>query len=204
MPKRRAEDALHDGPRKRDHRPLCGGGDMQLESVGASGCVGPPSLLALPGGRCRERTCYFDDPEGPQASPTGRKAADGDPRNRASNGVSTTQHSGSFHDRRASATCPSFKKRQREESVVPPHAFSQVGDGVQSFSNSRQVPFVSVAIAAPVNCDNENEDCIYNSFQFWRPPLPELDLSLLEDVNNQPEPKEKPKLKDSSSDLMET
>ncbi|KAG7489730.1 hypothetical protein JOB18_018984 [Solea senegalensis] len=29
--------------------------------------------------------------------------------------------------------------------------------------------------------EDDEEDCAYNSFQFWRIPLPELDLSLLDD-----------------------
>ncbi|KAK7933881.1 hypothetical protein WMY93_004777 [Mugilogobius chulae] len=40
----------------------------------------------------------------------------------------------------------------------------------------------------------ENEDSTFNSFQFWRVPLPELDMSLLLE----------PPKKDSSSEEMET
>uniref|UniRef100_A0A667XAH5 Putative WW-binding domain-containing protein n=1 Tax=Myripristis murdjan TaxID=586833 RepID=A0A667XAH5_9TELE len=35
--------------------------------------------------------------------------------------------------------------------------------------------------------DSINVDSTFNSFQYWRVPLPELDLSLLEDTSNQPE-----------------
>uniref|UniRef100_A0A3Q1EWP7 Putative WW-binding domain-containing protein n=1 Tax=Acanthochromis polyacanthus TaxID=80966 RepID=A0A3Q1EWP7_9TELE len=44
------------------------------------------------------------------------------------------------------------------------------------------------------------DDCTYNSFQYWRVPLPELDLSLLEDTGDHSQSKEKLKTKDSSSD----
>lgn len=50
--------------------------------------------------------------------------------------------------------------------------------------------------------DNKSEDHTYNSFQYWRAPLPELDLSLLEDDHSQT--KDKSKVKDSSSVAMET
>uniref|UniRef100_A0A3Q2Y8P0 Uncharacterized protein n=1 Tax=Hippocampus comes TaxID=109280 RepID=A0A3Q2Y8P0_HIPCM len=30
--------------------------------------------------------------------------------------------------------------------------------------------------------DADNEDCTYNSFQYWKVPLPQLDLSLLEET----------------------
>lgn len=49
--------------------------------------------------------------------------------------------------------------------------------------------------------DTNTEDCTYNSFQYWRVPLPELDLSLLEDVNDRSKTKDKSK---ASSDAMET
>uniref|UniRef100_A0A3B5BJ88 Putative WW-binding domain-containing protein n=1 Tax=Stegastes partitus TaxID=144197 RepID=A0A3B5BJ88_9TELE len=44
----------------------------------------------------------------------------------------------------------------------------------------------------------------FNSFQYWRVPLPELDLSLLEDTSDHSQSKEKLKVKDTSSDAMET
>uniref|UniRef100_A0A4W6FTV7 Putative WW-binding domain-containing protein n=1 Tax=Lates calcarifer TaxID=8187 RepID=A0A4W6FTV7_LATCA len=52
--------------------------------------------------------------------------------------------------------------------------------------------------------DTNTEDCTYNSFQYWRVPLPELDLSLLEDVDSHSQTKQKSDVKDSSSDAMET
>uniref|UniRef100_A0A8P4FVX6 Putative WW-binding domain-containing protein n=1 Tax=Dicentrarchus labrax TaxID=13489 RepID=A0A8P4FVX6_DICLA len=39
----------------------------------------------------------------------------------------------------------------------------------------------------------------YNSFQYWRTPLPELDLSLLEDPSDGSQTKDKAKVKDPSS-----
>uniref|UniRef100_A0A672JP17 Uncharacterized protein n=1 Tax=Salarias fasciatus TaxID=181472 RepID=A0A672JP17_SALFA len=43
-------------------------------------------------------------------------------------------------------------------------------------------------------------DFIYNSFQYWRLPLPQLDLSLLESGSDDPQTKGTSKLKDSSYD----
>uniref|UniRef100_A0A1A7WIY4 Putative WW-binding domain-containing protein n=1 Tax=Iconisemion striatum TaxID=60296 RepID=A0A1A7WIY4_9TELE len=48
------------------------------------------------------------------------------------------------------------------------------------------------------------ENCIYNSFQYWRVPLPELDLSLLEDLSDSSQTKQEPKATDSNLDAMET
>lgn len=47
------------------------------------------------------------------------------------------------------------------------------------------------------------EDCMYNSFQYWRVPLPELDLSLLGEASNNTGAEDKSKVKDSFSDAME-
>uniref|UniRef100_A0A3Q2ZKJ9 Uncharacterized protein n=1 Tax=Kryptolebias marmoratus TaxID=37003 RepID=A0A3Q2ZKJ9_KRYMA len=49
------------------------------------------------------------------------------------------------------------------------------------------------------------EDSIYNSFQYWRVPLPELNLSLLEDPSDDSQTKTPSKNpNDSPSDAMET
>uniref|UniRef100_A0A3Q1BGU9 Putative WW-binding domain-containing protein n=1 Tax=Amphiprion ocellaris TaxID=80972 RepID=A0A3Q1BGU9_AMPOC len=50
--------------------------------------------------------------------------------------------------------------------------------------------------------DTNTDDCTYNSFQYWRVPLPELDLSLLEDTGDHSQSKEKLQTKDSSSDVF--
>uniref|UniRef100_A0A3P9IBT0 Putative WW-binding domain-containing protein n=1 Tax=Oryzias latipes TaxID=8090 RepID=A0A3P9IBT0_ORYLA len=51
----------------------------------------------------------------------------------------------------------------------------------------------------------DDEDCTYNSFHFWRVPLPELDLSLLDDgPGADSKTKEQSKISDSCSDAMES
>lgn len=59
-------------------------------------------------------------------------------------------------------------------------------------------------LSVPFQADEDanTEDCTYNSFQYWRVPLPELDLSLLEDASAHSKTKDKSKA--SSSDAMET
>lgn len=52
--------------------------------------------------------------------------------------------------------------------------------------------------------DPITEDSAYNSFQYWRVPLPELDLSLLEDANDHSQTEKRSNVKDSNSDAMET
>ncbi|XP_056232577.1 uncharacterized protein wu:fa19b12 [Seriola aureovittata] len=189
MAKRRAEDTLlHDSPSKRCCRALCSV-DMQLESTPPTGGVSlsPPSLLALLGSRCRKRPYYFEDPQREQeeeaAAAIYRKATHVDSRRRHAANVLTVQTSGSFQDRGSSSSPTSLKKRPREDCAFPDttKAKDKAADG-----------------------DTSTEDCTFNSFQYWRVPLPELDLSLLEDVNRHSQIKPKSKMKDCSSDAMET
>lgn len=175
MAKRRAEDTLlHDSPSKRCYRSLCAV-DMQVESMVPSRGVSPPSLLALLGTRCRKRPCYFDEEE----TAFYPKMPHCDARKRALS-VSAVQTSGSFQDRRSFNTVTGTQKRPREDSVDP-----------------ETVPKAN----DKANEDKNTEDCTYNSFQYWRVPLPELDLSLLEDANDHSKTKDKLK---ASSDAMET
>lgn len=51
---------------------------------------------------------------------------------------------------------------------------------------------------------DDTKDCMYNSFQYWRVPLPELDFSLLGDTSDYSQWEDKSKVEDSSSDVMET
>ncbi|XP_040011493.1 uncharacterized protein wu:fa19b12 [Xiphias gladius] len=189
MAKRRAEDTpLHGSPSKRCYRSRCGV-DMQLESVPPTGGVSrsPPSVLALLGRRCGKRPYCFEDAKRTQDEETAglrRKTTNCDTRKHAAN-VLTVRTSGSFQDRRSSVTLTSHKKRPREDcagsETVIPEANDKAADG-----------------------DTSTEDCAYNSFQYWRVPLPELDLSLLQDVNSLSQTKPKSKVSDSSSDAMET
>ncbi|XP_033181284.1 uncharacterized protein C9orf40 homolog [Mastacembelus armatus] len=185
MAKRRAEDTvLHDSPYKRCYRSVCGV-DPQLESMAAVGGVSlsPPSLLALLGSRCRKRPYYFEDPEKPEEPAAGlhHKTTHCDTRKHAAH-VVTVQTSGCFQERRSSST--GHKRRPRgncegSEIVIPK-------------ANDK------------ADADMNTEDCTYNSFQYWRVPLPELDLSLLEDASDCSQTKDKSDVKDISSDAMET
>ncbi|KAE8292459.1 hypothetical protein D5F01_LYC09829 [Larimichthys crocea] len=84
---------------------------------------------------------------------------------------------GSFQER------PGSKKRPREDSTVSETVTPPKDDQADEDANT--------------------EDCTYNSFQYWRTPLPELDLSLLEDADDHSQTKDKSKVS-SSSDAMET
>ncbi|XP_070690511.1 uncharacterized protein C9orf40 homolog [Pempheris klunzingeri] len=178
MAKRRAEDPQqHDSPSKRCHRSLCSV-DMQLGSVAPPGGVSPPSLLALLGTRCRKRPRYFEEAEEEEEEEGAlhRKATHCDTRKHAAI-VMTVHTSGSVQERRSS------KKRPREDcggsETVTANADDKAGEDINA------------------------EDCTYNSFQYWRVPLPELDLSLLEDAGDQSQTQVRPKVKGSSSDAME-
>ncbi|XP_034547955.1 uncharacterized protein wu:fa19b12 [Notolabrus celidotus] len=181
MAKRRTEDGLlqHDPPSKKC-RPLCSV-DMQLGGMAPSVDVSPPSLLDLLGSRCRKRTHFFEDLEKQEdevalcLKPTHCEA-----RKHAVH-VST---SGSFQERRSPGTLTSSRKRSREDCTSPDTTSTKTG--------------------AKTDEDTTEEDSTYNSFQFWRVPLPELDLSLLEDYNDHPQTQKKSKVKDISADTMET
>ncbi|KAM9858140.1 uncharacterized protein ACBR49_020183 [Aulostomus maculatus] len=185
MAKRRAEDTLlPDSGAKRCYRSMCSV-DLQLESVPPVGGVSPPSLLALLGNRCRKRTYYFEDPEQEHQleAPLGRKSAHSDSPRKHAVHVLTAQASGSFRDRRSSVTLPSSSKRQREDSVGLDPVVSKADD--------------------KADADASTEDSSFNSFQYWRVPLPELDLSLLDDDIVQSQAKHKTKVKNTSV-AMET
>lgn len=181
MAKRRAEETLfHDSTSKRCYRALCGI-DMQLESMVAP--KSPPSLLALLGSRCRKRPYYFEEP-GQQQQQLEEEAPlktthRCDTRKHAPD-VFTVPTSASSQERRSSIKPPNSKKRPRKDSV-----------------GSETVPKAN----DEADADSTTEDCTFNSFQYWRVPLPELDLSLLEDANAQTKDKSKVK---NSSDAMET
>ncbi|XP_041854977.1 uncharacterized protein wu:fa19b12 isoform X1 [Melanotaenia boesemani] len=181
MAKRRAEDALlHDSPSKRYCRSLCSV-DIQAESMATNGSVSAPSLLALLGTRCRKRPCYFDDEEKPEDATPYFRTALCDTGKHTEN-ILTVPISRSFQDRRSSCTFPN-KKRPREDSTGSEKSIHNANDKTHG--------------------DKRSEDCTYNSFQYWRVPLPDLDLSLLEDTSDHSQIKEKPKVGDCS-DAMET
>ncbi|CAK6950278.1 uncharacterized protein wu:fa19b12 [Scomber scombrus] len=160
---------------------------MQLESVVAP--KSPPSLLALLGTRCRKRPYYFEDPEQQQQQQQQEEEAPiycktlncCDTRKHAAD-VFPVSTSGSFQDRRSPIKYTNSKKRLREDSV-----------GSETASKAKDY----------AGAESTTEDCKYNTFQFWRVPLPELDLSLLDDANAQSKTKDKSKVK-NSSDVMET
>ncbi|XP_055017708.1 uncharacterized protein wu:fa19b12 [Boleophthalmus pectinirostris] len=183
MAKRRAsEDALLCTSPSKKCRGLCGV-DMRLESVAASGGVShgvsPPSLHALLGSRCRKRPLYFDETEATDFDlELFRKSTHDDLQvkhpaypNHQINTVHPQQTSGNFQEPRNFTNAKSTNKRTREDCDEP-------ADTVNS--------------KAVVDRKTDIEDN-FNSFQFWRIPLPELDMSLLQEPN-----------KDFSSEEMET
>ncbi|XP_020488695.1 uncharacterized protein C9orf40 homolog [Labrus bergylta] len=184
MAKRRAEDTLlHDAAPKRCYRSLCSV-DMQPGGMAPSGGVSPPSLLALLGNRCRKRPHYFEEPEKQEEeSALSLKPTKCDIRKHGAQVLSKVQTSGGSQERHNASTPTSSKKRTREDCTGSETALPK--------SNNE------------ADADTDAEDCTYNSFQYWRVPLPELDLSLLEDNNDHTQTKNKSKEKYSSSDTME-
>ncbi|KAM9393091.1 uncharacterized protein KZ484_004325 [Pholidichthys leucotaenia] len=183
MAKRRSDDALlHESPSKRCFRPVCGV-NVRLESIASHvGGVSPPSLLDVLGSRSRKRPYYFEDREKTEEVHLYFMSTHRDSRKHSA-GVVSVEASGSFREPQSSCTADSTQKRPREESAGLDHSDT-------------------VITKAADEADATTEDCAYNSFQYWRVPLPELDLSLLEDSDDHS--KETSKERDPFSHAMET
>ncbi|CAN9513434.1 unnamed protein product [Ophioblennius macclurei] len=185
MAKRRAEECLlYESPSKRCWASCV---DAPPDGVAPSG-VGvsplpppppppsppPPALLALLGSRCRKRPLNHLEDRHSNVE-----------RQTATTTVVTVmgEHaSGSFQKRRvSSALDANLPKRARDDCKS-----------------------LEMHVLDEDNKEKNTEDSIYNSFQFWRSPLPALDLSLLEGSSDDPQTKGKSKLKDPSYDAMET
>ncbi|KAM4745637.1 uncharacterized protein FYW61_014373 [Anableps anableps] len=179
MAKRRAEEiVLLESPSKRRYFPPIYSVDMQLESMASVGGVSPPSLLTFLGKSCRKRPPYFDSEEAYSCP----RICLSDSGNHAKD-VLKEPSSGSFQDGQRSCGV-SRNKRPREDNVgsdtVTPTATEKAAE------------------------DSTDEDGIYNSFLYWRVPLPELDFSLLEDTSEHSPKKDKSKDNDTTGDAMET
>lgn len=174
MAKRHAEDILISSSPSKRCRGHCSV-DMRLESMAPSRGVSPPSLLALLGSRCRKRHFYFDETDKTDLDLVlFRKGTHGNLlKHTAHLNTVQQQTSGNFLERRIIAK--STNKRAREDSEAPADTAN---------------PKAKVEVDADTT---NNEDNSYNSFQFWRTPLPELDMSLLQECPQK-----------DSSDAMET
>ncbi|XP_072289422.1 uncharacterized protein [Eucyclogobius newberryi] len=182
MAKRRvSDDILLNASPKKKCRGLCLV-DTRLQSLAPSG-VSPPSLLALLGSRCRKRPFYFDDTGETDFDMAHlRKSAHGDPQTRHELNTVQQQISGnvqkprnSTHSAHSANSKSTNKKRGRS-----------AGEEPADTTNSKAM--------LEVDAKKDNEDRSFNSFLFWRPPLPELDMSLLQE----------PLKNDSCAEEMET
>ncbi|XP_053725534.1 uncharacterized protein C9orf40 homolog [Synchiropus splendidus] len=148
------------------------GVDVQLESVAPLEALDPPSLLVLMGGRRRKRPHYFVEPEQPD-EPWKHPRATHLP-------SAGEPQSDAFSSAHFQTQAPAnSKKRPREESVC-------AKEGARP--------------EEPADADYVPED--YNSFQYWRTPLPELDLSLLEDTTEKTGANQETKYNPPSTDAV--
>lgn len=177
MAKRRAEETvLFDSPSKRRHFPAIYSVDVQLGSMALVRSPSPQSLLTVLGSRCRKRPPHFDNEDADSCE----RIAHSDSGKHAKD-VLTEPFSGSFQDGGTSYAL-SRNKRAREDRVDS-----------------------DIVIATDKTAeDSTDEDAMYNSFQHWRVPLPDLDLSLLEDIRDHSLKKDEPKSSDTTADAMET
>ncbi|XP_041958352.1 uncharacterized protein wu:fa19b12 [Alosa sapidissima] len=157
MTKRRAEGAIdHDSPHKRLCFQSLYNNDIALPALRVVHDADAPSLLSFLSSHCRKRN-FFDDRETQESSR---------PRKRSfKNKMSWTaladneNNSGRFQEACAQSVPQQVasKKRPREE----PH--------LQGSEHVRNVTEKA-----------DGDLSTFNTFLFWRPPLPELDMSLLQ------------------------
>ncbi|KAJ8262923.1 hypothetical protein COCON_G00153800 [Conger conger] len=199
MTKRSAEDALFcDASLKRCVRSLCKI-DAQLPgmAVAFGGNVNPPSLPGF-AATCRKRAFCFDEQELPgvarpwKKSTTGCDNQDVGARVSGKYNIISLKHTASFLQENKplggselNSPCRFSKKRMRNDSVGSQNVLKQLDKGTPA----------------------DDDLSTFNSFQYWRVPLPEVDLSLLQTNGDAEELSQHP-VKDSSmsseTDAMET
>ncbi|XP_054630085.1 uncharacterized protein wu:fa19b12 [Dunckerocampus dactyliophorus] len=174
MAKRHAEDTLFSKlPAKRSFKSLCRV-DLQFESIAPHRDVSPTCTPASSDGHCRKRLCCLENPDVQEERIMyPNKTLQLDSLNK------NASHAQTFESFSITSSCS--RKRRREEPVDLETAIAKDSD----------------------KADTDPEDCTYNSFQFWRAPLPELDLSLLDESSGQSQTKHSSNVK-NSCDAMET
>ncbi|XP_036381796.1 uncharacterized protein wu:fa19b12 [Megalops cyprinoides] len=197
MTKRRAEDdLLCDVPLKRCIRSCRIDAQLPGMAVVCGGNVcNSPSLPALPD-NCRKRTYNFEEQEVTRPrkkSTTNNMHGVVEMHVKGSNNSSfNTKNSGSFQEENKAfpvSTLTSHgavsKKRMRDESIASQDNLLLSEEGTST----------------------EDDLCTFNTFQFWRVPLPDVDLSLLQSDDRAVQSSHPP-VKDSAMvseiDAMET
>lgn len=158
--------------------------DTQLESMAAAGDLNPPSMLALLSNKHRKkRPFHFEEERSHEENSPPSKISCSD---KLVTGTSFDCLSMSVQDGRFKKGCDVMatresnacqKKRGREDSASQ-HCFNKVIDGVPE-------PVTSIV----EHDDGDTDLSKFNSFQYWRAPLPALDLSLLQDPDSTLQPK---------------
>ncbi|KAF3851081.1 hypothetical protein F7725_012853 [Dissostichus mawsoni] len=175
MAKRRADDTIHYEAPSKKCYGSLSSADLQLDSMDPTGG----------GVSDTKRPHFFEDNEKQEAAALNRKPTHlCDTMKHAAN-VSTVQSSGRFHEPHSSSALSNSKKRPRGDCASSETVLPKADDKADE--------------------DPDTEDCSFNCFQYWRVPLLKLDLSLLEDANEDSQSgKDESKVKDSSPYAMET
>lgn len=155
--------------------------DTQLESMAAAGDLNPPSMLTLPllsNKHSKKRPFNFEEERSHEENSPPSKISN---RDKLVSVTSLDCLSMSAKDGRFKKGCDVMatresnacqKKRAREDSGSL-HCFNKVIDGVPE-------PVTSIV----EHDDGDTDLSTFNSFQYWRVPLPALDLSLLQDPDS--------------------
>lgn len=189
MTKRRAEQVLlHDVPYKRRQFSR-GSFDTHLESMTAAGGVSPPFLLALLGSRCRKRPFYCEDEEESREKVQPSKIKASDHRVCAPDGPLT-----SFQDKTCNGNILLAKQTASKANSIK---------RAREDSGTSKLTSPKIVTHKHENGEEGNDFSTFNSFQYWRVPLPVLDLSLIQ-TENMGNTKKLTPAKDFFSDAMET
>ncbi|KAK5871181.1 hypothetical protein PBY51_004075 [Eleginops maclovinus] len=175
MAKRRADDTFLHEAPNKRCYRSLSSADLNLDSMDPTGG----------GVSDTKRPYHFEKNEKQEAAALNRKPTDlCDTMKHAAN-ILTVQTSGSSQDRHNSSELTHSKKRPRDDCTSSETVVPKADDKADE--------------------DPDPEDCTFNCFQYWRVPLPKLDLSLLKDANeNSQGGKDESKVKDSSPYAMET
>ncbi|KPP76790.1 hypothetical protein Z043_103839 [Scleropages formosus] len=186
MTKRRAGDApQHETPFKRPAGPACGAEARPSAVAGFRAPAALPPAAARTGTR-EKRPRVWEEREAETALP--RKKARVNSVRVSRNGSVVVVHSGSFQDENNTVgeaealTLPAGVPESRQEEGAAPNNMTKSDKGVPT--------------------DDDDDDLsAFNSFQFWRAPLPDLDFSVLQCDDGEPARKNSVLLE---GDAMET
>ncbi|KAK3514497.1 hypothetical protein QTP70_018665 [Hemibagrus guttatus] len=175
-----------------------------LEAVDALHAAASPALFTTLVGerrRKRPRCCEDHEEHGRTEAPGGDMSNDADG---VMQGTEDECVSGKVRSLSDARTCVTASEESASDArtcvMASEESASDARTCVMASEESVSGSKVDACTKATLPDDNEDGPCEFNSFQFWRTPLPALDLSLL-DAPSITELSEDSSLKDSTEDM---